>query len=291
MSGERVSLDDAAVIDFRIRPAASAGESSREIADDVAPYHRVYGGGIADAIGVEDLLVEMAEHQIVGVVQAEYEEGSAQEANMKVVRMLSSHPDRFVGGIASADPREADALSDLQWAHDELGLKGWVFQPGFLQVRPTDPRCYPLYAYCEREGHPVTIHTGINFSRSGPIEYGRPLWIDEVACRYPGLTIICNHGGWPWVLEMIAVLWKHDHVFADFGGVAPKYMVGHDGGWAPIVHWMNRQLSTKVLFGSDWPMLRYGRFLQELPLLGLSEASERRYVTQNATDLITRVWG
>jgi hypothetical protein len=116
------------------------------------------------------------------------------------------------------------------------------------------------------------------------------LWVDEVACRFPDLTLVCNHGGWPWVLETIAVLWKHDCVFADFGGVAPKYMVGETGGWNPMAHWMDRQLSGKILFGSDWPMLRYDRFLAELPLLNLKDESLARYLRQNAAKLIDRVW-
>jgi len=154
-----------------------------------------------------------------------------------------------------------------------------------------DPRCFPLYAYCEREGHPVTVHTGINFSRSGPIEYGRPTWVDQVACAFPKLVLVCNHGGWPWVMETIAVLWKHENVYADFGAVAPKYLAHPSSGWSPVVHWMNTQLRHKVLLATDWPNLRYERLVEELPLLELCEESYHAYVRGNAQALIDRVWG
>jgi predicted TIM-barrel fold metal-dependent hydrolase len=282
-------MTDRPIIDFRIRPATVA-DTPTALGGDASPYLRVYGDEIAEGTSIDALREQMQAHDVLGVVQAEYEAGTPERANRAAAATLQHLPERILAGIATADPRDADALDHLRWAHDELGLKGWIFQPGFLQVLPTDSRCFPLYAYCQEHGHPVTIHTGINFSRSGPIEFGRPLWIDHVACRFPELTIVCNHGGWPWVNELIAVLWKHDHVYADFGAVAPKYMAGDRGGWSPIAHWMGRQLAKKILLATDWPMMRYGRLLDELPELGLPEAALQRYVRGNAADLLRRFW-
>src|SRR5690606_31702323 len=133
----------------------------------------------------------MEEHGVRGVVQAEYEQDDPRAVNDRVAAMLAAAPERLLAGVATADPRDPDALDELRRAHEELGLRGWIFQPGFLQVHATDPRCAPLYAYCEREGHPVTVHTGVNFSRRGSIEYGRPVYVDQVACQFPDLTIVC----------------------------------------------------------------------------------------------------
>jgi predicted TIM-barrel fold metal-dependent hydrolase len=279
-------------IDFRIRPAAprSSGGGHTELPEESAPYRRVYGDGFTEGVALEDLVAEMEASDVRGVVQAEYEDDDPQAVNERVAAMLAAAPERLLAGIATTDPRNPDALAVLRRAHEELGLRGWIFQPGFLQVHPTDPRCAPILAYCEAEGHPVTIHTGVNFSRRGSIEYGRPIHVEQVACQFPDLTLVCNHGGWPWVTEMLAAMWKHDNVYAEFGGVAPKYMVGAEGGWQPIVHWMNKMVTDQVLLASDWPMLRYRRLREELGLLGLRPESLEAYCGGNARRLLEKHW-
>jgi predicted TIM-barrel fold metal-dependent hydrolase len=54
---------------------------------------------------------------------------------------------------------------------------------------------------------------------------------------------------------------------------------------------MDRQLRSQVLLGTDWPMLRYARLVEELPLLELRPESYEAYVRGNAQRLIERVWG
>jgi len=267
-----------------------ASDAEVSIDPEIAPYGQLYNLEANDRLTSADLFAEMEANGIRGILQAEYETGASRPVNLRVAELLRHRPDLLLGGIATVDPREPDALDELRWAHQELGLRGWVFQPGFLQVYPTDTRCFPIYEYCEQEGHPVTIHTGVNFSRSGPIEYGRPTWADQVACAFPNLVVVLNHGGWPWVAETIAVLWKHENAYADFGAVAPKYMADPRGEWGHIAHWMNTQLRSKVLLGTDWPMLHYERLLAELPLLGLSDAAYAAYTHGNALRLIEQVW-
>ena len=105
---------------------------------------------------------------------------------------------------------------------------------------------------------PVTIHTGINFTPHGPIDFGRPIWVDRVACDFPNLMIVCNHGGWPWVTESLAVAWKHNNVYLEFGAIAPKYLADPRGGWQPLPTGCGPG-HERVLLGTDWPMLRYER--------------------------------
>jgi uncharacterized protein len=279
-------------IDFRIRPAKPRKEAAgrTNVSEDGSGYLRVYGDEFTDGVATENLLEDMERHHIRGVVQAEYESDDPAQVNLRVAAMIETAPERFLAGIATADPRDPEALGVLRYAHEDLGLRGWIFQPGFLKLHPTDPRCVPLLTYCEREGHPVTIHTGVNFSRSGSIDFGRPIYVDQVACQFPDLTIVCNHGGWPWVTELLATLWKHENVYADFGAVAPKYMVGPAGGWEPIVHWINRMVSKKVLLATDWPMMRYERLRAEIPELELSAEAERAYTGGNAARLLRKHW-
>jgi len=282
------------LVDFRIKPPVrdSADDSPVTTGPVYARYEEVYGIGELLNIPFDELTAEMERHGVRGIMQAEFEEnGRSRYWNERVAELIGRRPDLFVGGLAGVDPREPSALEELEWAHDELGLRGLVLQPGFLGVFPHDPRCCRLFSYCERRGVPVTLHTGINFSPNISIDYGRPVWVDRVACDFPDLVIVCNHGGWPWVTESIAVAWKHRNVFLEFGAIAPRYLADPRGGWAPLTHWMRTQLRSKVLLGTDWPMLRYGRLTDELPLLDLEGEALDMYVRGNAERIIARVWG
>jgi predicted TIM-barrel fold metal-dependent hydrolase len=281
------------LIDFRIKPPVrdSDADPRVELGAVLSRYDEVYG--MSDRVNTpfDALTEEMEQFGIRGVMQAEFEEsGRSRYWNERVAELVGRRPDLFIGGIAGVDPREHDALDELEWAHDSLGLRGLVIQPGFLSMLPTDRRCYPLFSYCERRGVPVTLHTGINFTPTGPIDYGRPLWVDRVACDFPDLTLVCNHGGWPWVTETLAVAWKHSNVYLEFGAIAPKYLADPRGGWEPLVHWMRTQVKEKVLLATDWPMLRYDRLAAELPLLELPEDAYEAYTRGNAEQLIKRTW-
>src|SRR5690606_22350069 len=80
---------------------------------------------------------------------------------------------------------------------------------------------HPRYPTCLEYGVPVAIHTRINYSNDRTLDYGRPIYVDEVACDFPGLKIIMNHGGWPWVHESVAIARKHRSVYIEIGGIAP----------------------------------------------------------------------
>ncbi|HEV7564190.1 MAG TPA: amidohydrolase family protein [Solirubrobacterales bacterium] len=262
-----------------------------ELGPVLARYDEVYGMQERYNTTFDALVEEMERFGVRGIMQAEFEDsGRSRYWNERVAELIGRRPDLFLGGIAGVDPREPDALQELEWAHDELGLRGLVIQPGFLSLAPTDPRCYPLFAYCERRGAPVTIHTGINFTPNGPIDYGRPLWVDRVACDFPDLVVVCNHGGWPWVTESLAVAWKHKNVYLEFGAIAPKDLADPRGGWQPLTHWMRTQLRERVLLATDWPMLRYERLVDELPLLELPAEAYEAYTRGNAERVIGRAW-
>lgn len=281
------------LIDFRIKPPVrdTDADPAVELGAMLDRYDDVYGMRELFNTPFDALEAEMEQFGIRGIMQAEFEEsGRSRYWNERVAELIGRRPDLFLGGIAGVDPREPDALDELEWAHDDLGLRGLVIQPGFLSMAPTDARCYPLYSYCQRRGVPVTIHTGINFTPHGPIDYGRPLWVDRVACDFPDLVLVCNHGGWPWVTESLAIAWKHTNVYLEFGAIAPKYLADPRGGWQPLTHWMRTQVKDRILLATDWPMLRYERLIRELPLLELPAEASDAYTHLNAQRIIDRAW-
>ena len=120
-------------------------------------------------------------------------------------------------------------------------------QPSFVGMPIDDRRMYPIYVRAAELGLPVAVHTGINYTTHHPIKNDHPLQVDQVACDLPDVTIIACHAGWPWVTDMVAVHAEAPRVFAEFGGLAPKYVLAQNTGWEVMHRFMNSVLSEQVL--------------------------------------------
>jgi predicted TIM-barrel fold metal-dependent hydrolase len=283
------------IIDFRVKlpTRRSRDEPQPAVPEEYHHYDEVYDGFLENLeYTVDDWLADAQTHGVGrSVMQAEVEWADPHDLNDRLAAVVAENPDEIACGFGCVDPRNVmNAVREVDRAVLELGLRGIVFEPGFLEISPIDRRCYPVYARCAQLGVPVGLHTGINFSSHGALEHERPVLVDRVACDFPDLTLICHHGGWPWVHEAAAVAWKHKNVYLEFGAIAPRYMAaGAGGGWGDIAHLMDTVLREQVLFGTDWPMLRYDRALAEIEHLGLRPESRAAYLGGNAQRLLERI--
>jgi len=280
------------VIDIRIKVPVRDTESDPypETPNEYARYGDVYHNGGSSRATLDELVTELETFDVApSVLQAEHEFGRPQDWNDRVSELLRRHPERFVCGWGIVDPRRPmEAVKEIDRIYHELGLRGVIFEPGFLDISPTDARCYPVYAKCVELGIPVGLHTGVNFSSHGPLRHERPFLVDQVACHFNDLILVCHHGGWPWAHEMVAVAWKHPNVYLEFGAIAPAY-IASGGGWGDVPRFMDSLLHEQILFGTDWPMMRYERVLEEVEKLGLRERSLSAYLGGNAERLLDRI--
>jgi hypothetical protein len=115
-----------------------------------------------------------------------------------------------------------------------------------------------------------------------PSEVGRPIpYIDQVALDFPELRIVCGHIGYPWTEEMIAVATKHPNVYIDTSAyTAQRYPPN-------LVAYMKAHGRSKVMFGSNWPMIAPARALEGLDTLGLDPQQREAFLWGNAS----RVFG
>ena len=276
------------IVDFRI---VLPGPEQYPGGTEGLPYFMAHYKGIYDfdklANGkLDDVVAEMEAGGVDrGVIQAEYMIGDFRAINEAVSRAVKAHPRRFVG-FATVNPADSTNMaSDVQDAYERLGLRGVNLQPWAYHLASTDRRFYPVYQKCLELNIPVTIHSSVNFSTDRSIEYGRPLYIDQIACDFPDLTIVANHGGWPWVTEMVAVAWKHPRVFIEFGGISPKYIGKPGTGWEPLMVYGNSLLQDQVLFATD-SIIPYARAVPELKSLPLKDQVKGKWFGENALRLL-----
>lgn len=252
----------------------------------MANYGRVYQGSRGGGRTVEDLLASMEEAGVThAVLQAEWASGDFRTLNEAALRIAHGHPDRFTPFITVNPGDYVDMVEVIKEGHDR-GAKGVNLQPFAYRMHAHDKRFYPLYAKCQELGLPVTIHTSINFSNDRSIDYGRPLYLCEIACDFPGLAIVANHGGWPWVTEMVAVAWKHSNVYVEIGAVSPKYIGTPGTGWEPLLLYGNRSLlEDRILFATD-SMLPFRRVIEEVRELPLKDETKMKWLGLNAARLL-----
>lgn len=279
------------IIDFRVTLPASEWRADGEAgAAYMSNYGRIYQGNRGrSATGramVESLTAAGVDR---AVLQAEWASGDYRAMNDAVHRLVSQDAERLIGYV-TIDPARTDDMAEVvEYEVRERGARGVNLQPFAYRLRSNDKRFYPLYAKCQELGVPVTIHTSINFSNDRSIDFGRPLYLCDVACDFPDLTIVANHGGWPWVAEMVAVAWKHVNVYVEIGAVAPAYIGTPGTGWEVLMqHGNSSLLSDRVLFATD-NMIPYTRAVEELKGLPLKDSVKERWLGLNAARLLAQV--
>ncbi len=251
---------------------------------------KVKGQHSSNGISLEDMLAEMDQAGIAhGFLVAAKSgrvglPGCYHMPPELVANAVASHPDRF-SGLVGIDPFEGmDGVRGLEHAVRELGFIGAHIYPHWFDLEPNHARYYPFYAKCIELGIPVQMQVGqsLIYSKEHRCRsVGRPIYLDDIACDLPELKLIGTHVGIPWHEEMIAMAWKHENVFLCTDAHSPKY-------WpAAVVKFINSYGQDKVIFGSDFPVLRFKRTVDEINALDLKPEVRRKFMRDNAL----RVYG
>lgn len=194
----------------------------------------------------------------------------------EVAALTLSHPDRFFG-VASANLyNPLEAVRELRRCVKELGFKALRIVPWLWNLPPNDRRYYPLYAECCELGVPFCTQVG----HTGPLcpsEPGRPIpYLDEVLLDFPELVVVGGHVGFPWLNEVISLARKYPNFYIDCSAYTAKRYPPE------IVEYMRGKGRTKVLFGTNFPMITPQQCLADIDALGLDNEAENLFLFGNA---------
>jgi uncharacterized protein len=194
----------------------------------------------------------------------------------EVIEIQDAVPGK-VFGLYGVNPRRGmEAVSEFAEAVTNHGFRGLHIHPHGFGIPPDHAFYFPFYAKCQELGVTAVVSMGHTLDFM-PMEMGRPVHLDSVALYFPELKIVCGHTGWPWVEEAIALVSKHPHVFLGTSAYAPRY-------WRPeMVQYLNsRRGRDKVLWGTDWPLVRHAEALEQIEALHLASESKDRLLYLNA---------
>ena len=277
------------VIDFRARP--NTPEWARYLSRRRKAIRSEAGAGFGDYHAPEETLEQyVAQLDGAGIERAVFaarnRSGSDPEwtlTNDFVADCVRAVPDRIVG-FAGVDASEPDmAAAEARRAVLELGLLGVCFDPFALGAAPDDPRFDGICGACDELGVPVVITLGGWPGIAAPLRDSSPLAIDVIAKRFPQLTIIASHAGWPFVQEMIAVAWRCENVYFEnsFYHFAP--------GAEVLVEAANTMIGDKILYASAYPFAPLGETLERFRALPFAADVAERVLFANGEGLLARI--
>lgn len=244
------------VIDMRVRPPFKTLASTHMYQQRARTAAKVRSHGYEPPAILEDpswgtFIAEFDDSGIdLGVVPGRCSRtpyGSV--SNDDLVEMVRKAGGRLVA-FCSLDVDDPEAVTELERVAVLPGIVGLALDPGFA-VRPhypDDPAMKPILERCCDLDLPVMITQS---GSAGPsISYVDFAAIDAMAELFPKLQFIVAHAGWPFVLEMIGVAYRHSNVWLS----PDEYMVSMPGS----AHWVEAAegfLRSRMLFGSSYPFM------------------------------------
>jgi predicted TIM-barrel fold metal-dependent hydrolase len=97
-----------------------------------------------------------------------------------------------------------------------------------------------------------------------------------VALDFPDLVIVGGHIGYPWTDEAIAVATKYPNVYIDTSAYTVKRYP------AALIDYLRAHGRSKVLFGTNYPMIMPVKALEGIEALGLDDEVKAMFLCENA---------
>ncbi len=280
------------IIDYGATPPLP--ELRLQQGEHLANYRRVYATSEQAAGRNDDIDLEtfFAQCDAAGIVRTVIKARDVETTfggrvrNEDVARICAEYPGRFIG-FAGVDPNKGMvAVRELEHAVCDLGLRGLNLQCFENRLAIDDRRMYPLYAKCIELDIPVNIHTGVNFSLKSSPDFGRPDALDRVLCDFPELRVCASPPGWPWVMELLSIAWRHANLSIGLVAVRPRLLTTEHSGYGPLLQYGRTVLKDRIIWGSAWPMMPLERTIEEVRALPLPGDVRDGWLGGNARDFL-----
>lgn len=245
-------------------------ESARPTIPEVAQYYR-----------------ERKMAAVIFPVDTESESGLWRIANEEVAEVAAENDDALIP-FASIDPAKGKmGAREARRLIDEYGVRGFKFHPSAQGFYPNDRKAYPLYEVIAAAKLPALFHTGQTGIGAGMpggggvrLKYSNPMYVDDVAVDFPDMPIVLAHPSFPWQDEALSVATHKPQVYIDLSGWSPKYFP------ANLIQYSNTLLKSKVLFGTDYPLITPGRWLADFDKLPIKPEVRPLIMKENAIRLL-----
>ncbi len=226
--------------------------------------------------GVEDELAVMDEFHIV--------KSFLSDSLETVYSWTTAAPGRFIPSplfLAS----EGDDFPDIdnlrvEYAAGRLHGMGEI-NVQYLGIPPNAPSLKPYFALAEELDLPVLIHTaGVGapyptFRSSA----GHPLLLEEVLVRHPKLRIYLENAGYPFLHEMIALMYQYPQVYADLSTITR--IIPREAFHDYLSALMRAGYGERLMFGSDGPLSKRAQTIEAIESASFLTDEQKRDIFYN----------
>jgi predicted TIM-barrel fold metal-dependent hydrolase len=215
--------------------------------------------------------------------------GTGRFATMEHTASLAQkYKGKFIPWVRISPHEGMAGVRKLEIVVKELGIKGFEASPFREKIYVNDKKYYPFFAKCVELNIPMRSHTSMNYATDRSMDLGRPVYLDEVACDFPELTIIAGLGGWPWVPELVGLARRHQNVYIDLAAHRPKYIGNPGSGFETLLQFGNTVLQDRILFASSWMNLAMPmkQIIQETEELTRNETVKHKWMYENAARIL-----
>jgi len=276
------------IIDFHTHLFPPAVREGRERFFDGEPAFRLlYDSPKSRLVGVEDLIAAMDEDGVDRSVVFGFPWRHLDTARMNndyILEAVARHP-RRLAGLCCLDPASRGAGAEVERCLDAgmAGIGELAFYTGGIEATDLDHLAEPM-ALCRERQRLALIHTNEPVGHVYPGKTPNTLrQIYDLVGRFPENRIVLAH--WGGGLFFYSLLKKEvgDRLAnVWFDTAASPYL--YDGRiWTVARDTIG---VDKILFGTDFPLLRAPRYFKEIEASGLTEDQRARVLGDNATDLL-----
>lgn len=276
------------IIDMRSRPAylhdffgatphTPAYETAKWLnqrVGSIEPEHFVRSYSIAGYLNeIDDAGVDIA--VVVG------RETPALTIDNNQIAALVAHSPKLVGlgSVDIATRGEKNAIEEIERAITQLKFKAINIEPGFCEpARYVDDAIYaPVYEACIQYDVPVCLMSG---PTTPDFDYAHPNAVARLARKYPQLNIICFHGYYPFVNEIIGAAFRYQNIY-----LVPDMYIFQPGAQL-YVEAANQFLGDQLLFGSSYPFRAMRQTVDDFAALGFKDSVLDKAFYGNAARLL-----
>jgi len=276
------------IIDFHTHIFPSYIRNNRHLFFDNEPgFESIYRKTDSKLTGRKDLLENMDNEGVAKSVVFGFPwklTDHYKEHNDYVIESVLKNPDRFIG-FCAFDPMSVDAPKEVERCLD-AGLAG----VGEIAVYDSDFTKDIIYslkdimALCAERDVPILIHVnepvGHIYPGKQPMSLGG---LYELLKRYPSNRIVLAH--WGGGIFFYGLMKKEvrealENVWLDIA--ASPYL------YSPDIYRISGEIMgfDRILFGSDYPLIKPGRYLKEMESAGLPKDAIKKITCENAITLL-----
>lgn len=244
-----------------------------------------YGDARTESQDLGQLLTDMDRNRIARVLLAPPPESAMgdQEAGYRwTLDAVQQHPDRFGLSVRVDAEQGIRAVRHLESMVRNDGARALRIVPYRDGKRASHRSYFPLYAKCIELDIPVTITVGLPLvQRRGIVQ--NPKHLDKVCAFFPELVIVSAHGGAPWTGLLVQLLRTWPNLHHMISAYPPSRYPPE------LVAFANtRRGRHKILYASDYPLLKFDRVRRELPTCGINEEVMPLFTGKNAGRIFWR---